>query len=65
MATVQPQTVHAIAESVAVGRLSDDAAKALAPHVDVRLREIVQARADLQSSQRYMFAPLLRPQLTV
>ena len=45
MATVQPQTIHAIAESVAVGRLSDDAAKALAPHVDVRLREIVQARA--------------------
>ena len=48
MATVQPQTIHAIAESVAVGRLSNDAAKALAPHVDVRLREIVQARADLQ-----------------
>lgn len=63
MATVQPQTIHAIAESVAVGRLSDDAAKALAPHVDVRLREIVQARATCKCTRFDMFAPLLRLQL--
>lgn len=42
MSTVQPQTISVIAESVAVARLGDDAAKALAPHVDVRLREVVQ-----------------------
>lgn len=41
---MQPQTIHVIAESVAVGPLSDEAAKALAPHVDVRLREVVQVR---------------------
>jgi len=44
MNTVQPQTIHVIAESVAIARLGDDAAKAFAPHVDVRLREVVQAR---------------------
>lgn len=41
---MHPQTIHVIAESVAVGQLSDEAAKALAPHVDVRLREVVQVR---------------------
>ncbi|KAK9843648.1 hypothetical protein WJX81_001006 [Elliptochloris bilobata] len=47
MSTLQPQTIHVIAESVAVGQLSDEAAKALAPHVDVRLREVVQDAAKL------------------
>eukprot|EP00884_Botryococcus_braunii_P019297 jgi/Botrbrau1/6050/Bobra.0042s0033.1 len=45
MSFVQPSTVQLIAESVDVPPCSNEAAKALAPHVDMRLREIVQDAA--------------------
>ena len=44
MSFVKPSSIQLLAESLAVPKLSSDSAKALAPHVDVRLREIVQAR---------------------
>ena len=37
-------SVHAIAHSINITSLADEAAKALAPDVDYRLREIIQAR---------------------
>lgn len=42
MSFVQPSTIHAIAQSLEVGAVSDEAAKALSPDVEYRLREIVQ-----------------------
>ena len=42
MSFVQPSTVHAIAQSLEVGAVSDEAAKALSPDVEYRLREVVQ-----------------------
>lgn len=42
MSFVQPSTVHAIAQSFEVGAVSDEAAKALSPDVEYRLREVVQ-----------------------
>lgn len=35
MSFVQPSTVHAIAQSLEVGAVSDEAAKALSPDVEV------------------------------
>lgn len=40
---IQPGTIKAIAETVDVTGLSDEAAKALAPDVEYRLREVIQA----------------------
>ena len=45
MSFVQPPSIQLLAESLAVPKLSSDSAKALSPHVDVRLREVVQARS--------------------
>ncbi len=42
MSFVQPLTVHAVAQSLEVGAVSDEAAKALSPDVEYRLREVVQ-----------------------
>ena len=42
MSFVQPSTVLAVAQSLEVGTVSEDAAKALAPDVDYRLRETIQ-----------------------
>ena len=42
MSFVQAATVLAIAQSLEVGTVSEEAAKALAPDVEYRLRETVQ-----------------------
>lgn len=47
MSFVQPSTIHAIAQSLEVGTISDEAAKALSPDVEYRLREIVQVHPEL------------------
>ena len=47
MSFVQPSTIHAIAQSLEVGAISDEAAKALSPDVEYRLREIVQVHLQL------------------
>lgn len=47
MSFVQPSTIHAIAQSLEVGAISDEAAKALSPDVEYRLREIVQVHPAL------------------
>lgn len=57
MGFVQPSTVHQLAESLAVPNLSEDAAKALAPHIDVRLREIVQVIALVKLHDAIAFPP--------
>ena len=42
MSFVEPSTLQVIADSVGIPKLSTDAAKALAPDVEYRIREIVQ-----------------------
>jgi len=42
MSFVKPSTIQQLAESLAIQNITEDAAKALAPHIDVRLREIIQ-----------------------
>ncbi|KAK9812628.1 hypothetical protein WJX72_000897 [[Myrmecia] bisecta] len=42
MSFVQPATIQVIADALEQPIVSDEAAKTLAPHVDVRLREIIQ-----------------------
>lgn len=42
---INPASIQAIAHSIDVTRLSDDAAGALSPDVDFRLREVIQAGA--------------------
>lgn len=42
MSIILPSTIKAIAHSVDIPKLSDDAAKTLAPDVEYRLREVVQ-----------------------
>ena len=42
MSFVKTSTVHAIAQSLEVSSVNEEAAKALAPDVEYRLREIVQ-----------------------
>lgn len=44
MSIIQPDSIKAIAHSVDITRLSDDAARTLAPDVEYRLREVVQVR---------------------
>lgn len=45
MSFITPGTVQAIAHSLDIPQLSDEAAKALAPDVEYRLREVIQVRA--------------------
>lgn len=45
MSFVQPESLQVIADSVGVPKLSADAAKALGPDVEYRLREIIQVSA--------------------
>ena len=45
MSFVQPEALQVIADSVGISKLSADAAKVLAPDVEYRLREIIQARS--------------------
>ena len=40
--SVQPSTIKAIANSIDIPKLSDEAAKAMAPDVEYRLREVIQ-----------------------
>ncbi|KAL3148177.1 hypothetical protein ABBQ38_014457 [Trebouxia sp. C0009 RCD-2024] len=55
MSFVQPSTIHAISQSLEVGAISDEAAKALSPDVEYRLREIVQeAQKFMRHSKRRM-----------
>ncbi len=42
MSLLSKSIVEAFAESVAVGDVTPEAADALAPHLEVRLREIIQ-----------------------
>lgn len=42
MSIIQPDSIKAIAHSIDLPRLSDEAAKTLAPDVEYRLREVVQ-----------------------
>lgn len=42
MSFITPATVQSIANSLDITRISDDAAKALAPDVEYRLREVIQ-----------------------
>lgn len=44
MSIIQPDSIKAIAHSIDLPRLSDEAAKTLAPDVEYRLREVVQVR---------------------
>jgi transcription initiation factor TFIID subunit 6 len=50
MSFIQPAAISAIAHSVDVPRLSDEAAKALAPDVEYRLREIIQVHSQLETA---------------
>jgi transcription initiation factor TFIID subunit 6 len=45
MSFITPGTVQAIAHSLDIPQLSDDAAKALAPDVEYRLREVIQVQS--------------------
>jgi hypothetical protein len=58
---VDSASIQAIAHSIDVHKLSDDAAKALSPDVDYRLREIIQARSE--PSQAAFSPDRLRPGL--
>lgn len=44
MSLITPATIQAIAHSIDIPQLSDEAAKALAPDVEYRLREVIQVR---------------------
>lgn len=44
---VKPSLISAIAESVGIADLSDDAARVLAPDVEYRVRDILQVRLQL------------------
>lgn len=59
---VQPASIKAIAETVDVTGLSEEAAKALAPDVEYRLREVIQASASCEDSNYEL--PVLQGSLT-
>jgi hypothetical protein len=44
MSLLSKQIVEAFAESLGVGNITAAAREALTPHLEVRLREIIQAR---------------------
>ncbi len=50
MGFVQPESLQVIADSLGIPKLSADAAKALAPDVKFRLREIIQMITDEQTN---------------
>ena len=52
MSCIQPEAILRVAESLAVPKVSNEAAKALAPHIDVRLREIIQVCAQAKHKSR-------------
>ena len=52
MSCIQPEAILRVAESLAVPKVSNEAAKALAPHIDVRLREIIQVCAQAKHKIR-------------
>lgn len=45
MSFITPATMQAIAHSLDIPQLSDEAARALAPDVEYRLREVIQVSA--------------------
>lgn len=47
---IQPSMVQVIAQSINIPNLSEEAAQALAPDVEYRLREIIQVRPSLSPS---------------
>jgi hypothetical protein len=51
MSFITPTTVQAIAHSLDIPHLSDEAAKALGPDVEYRLREVIQVRSLAQALQ--------------
>lgn len=58
MGSLTPTLVHALAESLQFGSLSKDAAESLAPHLEVRLREIIQdALKFMRHSKRHTLSP--------
>ena len=58
MGSITPTFVHAIAESLQFHTLSKDAAEGLAPHLEVRLREIIQdALKFMRRSKRHTLSP--------
>jgi transcription initiation factor TFIID subunit 6 len=64
MSIIQPSSIQAIAHSVDIPKLSDEAAKTLAPDVEYRLREVVQVgvqvvQVDMRPSQRALWCALM------
>ena len=58
MSSVTPTLVQALANSLHFGTLSIDAAESLAPHLEVRLREIIQdALKFMRRSKRHTLSP--------
>ena len=58
MSSVTPTLVQGIAGSLDFGSLSPDAAESLAPHLEVRLREIIQdALKFMRHSKRHTLSP--------
>ena len=58
MGSLTPTLVQALAESLQFGSLSKDAAESLAPHLEVRLREIIQdALKFMRHSKRHTLSP--------
>ena len=45
MSFIDPSAIQAIAHSVEVAKLSDEAARTLAPDVEYRLREVIQVKS--------------------
>lgn len=52
MSFITPASVQAIAHSIDIPNLSDEAAKALAPDVEYRMREIIQVRCGGVAARR-------------
>lgn len=56
MSFVTPETIQAIAHSINIPKLSQEAAKALGPDVEFRLRELIQVHCNyVDSSGGYVF----------
>jgi transcription initiation factor TFIID subunit 6 len=60
MSIIHPNTIKAIAQSVDVPKLSDEAAQTLAPDVEYRLREVVQVLRRANRSLEHRVNPLAR-----
>ena len=60
-AFVNPGLVDLIAQSIDITKLSSEAAKALAPDVEYKLRELIQVRAELPSRRRSVRPPFTSP----